>query len=43
MSTHLILLFLALILAICASIGIPIGRLNLLAAAFACFIASLLV
>lgn len=42
MTSHFIVLVFALVLSILASLGVPSPRVNLLAAAFACFIASLL-
>lgn len=43
MGLHLILIILALVFAICAAAGVPVGRINLIGAALACFFASLLV
>lgn len=38
-----ILLILALAFAICAAVGIPLGRINSIGAALACYFASLLI
>lgn len=43
MSIGFILLVIALVFAILAAIGVPVGRLNLIGAALACYFASLMV